>query len=119
MRRFVPIVCLLVVACAGNEPSVEAWTREVWQPAVTAVPTPEGATREACEAALPDLRDVGEDMLPAPDPDIAESAETWLARAESLVFECSSPDTDQDYAEAHRELERLGEEVEGLLASSE
>lgn len=118
MRRLVPILCLVMVAgCTSNEPTVQAWTRQVWDPAVAAVPEPSEATQEACEAALPELRAAGEELLPAPDPDIANSAETWLGRAESLVFECSSPDTDQDYAEAHAELERLREEVQGLLAS--
>jgi hypothetical protein len=117
MRPAVLVVCLALAACTSSQPSVEEWTAGVWDGAVAAVPSPQEASPAACERALPRLREVGAEMLPAPDPAIAESAGAWLAGAESLVFECSAEDTDQDYAEAHAELERLRSEVELLLAT--
>jgi hypothetical protein len=117
MRPILLVVCLALAACTSSLPSVEEWTAGVWDDALEAVPSPREASPAVCERALPELREVGARMLPAPDPAIADAAEAWLAAAESLVFECSAEDTHQDYGDAHAELERLRSEVEVLLAT--
>lgn len=82
---------------------------------VAVVPAPETADPDTCAGALARLRELGETLLPAPDPDLGVAAEAWLRRAETLAFDCASETVGLDYAADHGELAAQAAEVEVLL----
>jgi len=109
------VIALVAASCAGDRPALTSWLAEVWHPMVAVVPTPTTADADTCAKALARLRELGETLLPAPDPDLAEAAESWLRRAESLTFDCASDGPGFDYSSGHDELAGHAAEVAALL----
>lgn len=115
--RYLVVAVALVVACAADQPSVDAWTEERWAPIVDVVPEPGNATPSACEEALGELRERAPGLDPAPSDALREAVHAWLNEAESLMFSCSS-EPDFDYAAGLERLRLLQAEVEAVLERS-
>lgn len=98
------VAALVLASCGSDTPEVSVWLADVWTPMVAVVPSPAEATADTCADALARLRELGETLLPAPDPDIAAAAEAWLRRAETLTFDCASDTAGFDYTVDHAEL---------------
>lgn len=115
--RYLAVVLALLAACAADRPTVASWIEEEWVPLVQTVPEPGSVTRDACNDALGELRELATGLDPAPSEEVGEAAQGWLNAAESLMFSCAS-ETDFDYATPHERLVLRQAEVEILLEGS-
>lgn len=112
--RWVVLSLALIVACTADEPSVDTWVEQQWQPITALVPEPGNATPEVCETALGTLRDRASELDPAPTEVLAEAAHGWLQEAESLMFSCVSV-PDFDYTAGYESLAVREAEVDAVL----
>lgn len=108
---------VLVVSCGAGTPSLSDWMTETWTPLVERVPEPDQATSAACEEALAFLRERGPLVRPAPFPELGDTAEAWVRRAETLLFECSAATQETPYEAGYDDLRRLEREVEAITGS--
>lgn len=119
MGRVAPALLLflsIVAACGSDAPTAREWEAESWRPLVEVVPSLDDMGAEVCEEALSILRESGSGVRPAPNSQLADAAEAWVRRAETVMFECSARNAEFDYVAAFADLDRLEMEVEALLA---
>lgn len=110
------IVLLALAACGAGTPDVEDWLVETWDPMVALVPEPGEESPDRCDRVLGELREEGSSVRPAPFPEIGDTADSWVRRAESLMFDCAADSPELDYGEGFRHLARLEAEVEALTS---
>jgi len=114
MKRYAAAIVLLLVACGGDRPSRADWMAEVWVPMRDAIPVPTEANEAACDEALGVVRDVSENLRPAPSTEIGDAADEWVRKGEALMFDCAAGDV-EDYDSRYAELLRAQNQVERLL----
>jgi hypothetical protein len=113
------VVPLVLSGCGGGPPDIETWTAR-WEEAKAFVPDlsafADGPDERLCDEVLVELREVREDLVPAPDELLGITVDEWLRHAETIFFECP-PETGPvvGFDAAYAELDRLEREVESLL----
>lgn len=110
---------VLLSACDGGAPDPDEW-EAAWDQARQIVPPievfDEGPDEGRCDETLVRLRQVREELFPAPDDLLGGAADRWLQHAETIFFECPSETGPHVGFEAgYDELARLEREVEDLL----
>lgn len=112
-------LAILLPACS-DDPTLAAWERS-WQETVAVVPPlPDVMVEDPghlCSSTLGMLREAPDNLLAAPNPDLAMAFLDWSMFAESVFFEC--PPVRGSYAgfeASYEEIARLASEVDALLA---
>lgn len=90
------------------------WVDEIWAPMRDAIPTPDAATEAGCDGALGVVRELSENLRPAPLVELGDAADQWVRKAEALMFDCAVGDV-ETYPTRYEELSRLREQVEAFL----
>lgn len=109
------VIALVVAACAGSSPDIDAWA-EQWRDIAGAVPDdPDAYTPTSCEEFLVDLREARGELIPAPTAALEEAVDRWIAAAEELAFDCPPPG---GFEAGLDRLATLEDEVEAALPGS-
>lgn len=114
MRLALIGLLIAVVSCGARTPSVSEWMSETWIPLVEQIPAPEQASPARCDEALAVLREEGPQVRPAPFPELGDTADAWVRRAETILFECSAGNPERPYQDGYADLQLLQSEIEAI-----
>lgn len=124
-RVILAVLAALTVLAAGcssaDRPTIDEW-QPTWNRIVGDFPTidelGDPPDRDACEAALVELRTSVVDLQPTPDRALDEPVRSWVELAEEIVFDCppsSSAIPSLEYA--YGELALFEAEVDAVLGA--
>jgi hypothetical protein len=101
-------IALLAAACGddGDRPAADDW-EPVWVRTEALVPDLDelvAGGRDLCGQALGEVRASRQELLPAPTSALDDLVESWLAHAETMLFEC--PHDPSTLADLELDLDR-------------
>lgn len=110
-----PFVLVLVACSRDTRPDPAEW-QDTWNSTLQVIPdqTDLGSPpdEQLCQAALREIRENSEELLPTPSATVDELANEWITVAERSFFEC--PPDGQDitsFDDAYAEMERIEEAI--------